>query len=184
MQEYQRHAFRWLYMNQLAFTVKLDYELKFGHIDAKTFVDVVNAHHNVTRKYSITPGSLNEGNYQLEYSDGTMQRVWLLPGVSVARGLVEMTDEKLGIECNRITTEYGVFVDGATPVAGTTLSIFDIARQLYSNPASKQYEAYKICDKVKAVKDRYDLDLADLNTKQLIGLISKYIIDTHSHDSV
>ena len=73
-------------------------------------------------------------------------------------------------------TTRAVFPTCATPVAGTTLSIFDIARQLYSNPASKQYEAYKICDKVKAVKDRYDLDLADLNTKQLIGLISKYII--------
>jgi hypothetical protein len=186
VEEYQRHAFRWLYGKQLESTRKDDYEERFGDYDAKTFVEVPNAHHNVTRNYSILPGSLTADHYQLEYSDGTRQRVWLLPGISVARELVvEQGSEKLGIECNRITTEYGVFVDVESSSPGTTLTlnIFDIAQQLYSNPLThgKQYEtAYKTCCKVKAVKDRYDSDLAELNTKtkQMVGFISKCIIDT------
>lgn len=176
VQEYQRHAFRWLYMNQLALTDRREYEERFGDFEAKTFVDVVNAHHKVTRNYSMTPGSLYDGNYQLEYSDGTRRRIWLLPGISVAREFVEMGSGRLGIECNRITTEYGVFVDGATPAAGITLSIFDIAEQLYTNPTSKQYAAYDTCRRVKSVKDRYDSDIAELNTKQMFGIVSKYII--------
>jgi hypothetical protein len=177
VQEYQRHAFRWLYMNQLALTDRREYEKRFGDFEAKTFVDVVNAHHKVTRNYSMTPGSLTGENYQLEYSDRTRQRVWLLPGISVARELIDIGSGRLGIECHRITTEYGVFVDGASPAPGVTLNIFDIAQQLYTNPASKQHEPdYETCRRVKAVKDRYDSDLAELNTRQMFGLISKYII--------
>jgi len=182
VQEYQRRAFRWLYMNQLALTDRRDYEERFGVFEAKTFVDVVNAHHNIKREYSMTPGSLYDGNYQLEYSDGTQLRIWLLPGISVAKELIEMgmRGERLGIECNRITAEYGVFVDGATPAAGTTISIFDIARQLYSNPDNKRAhsDAYEICRKVTAVKDLYESELAEMKSKttQMNGLISKHII--------
>jgi len=182
VQEYQRRAFRWLYMNQLALTDRGVYEERFGDFEAKTFIDVVDAHHNVKREYSMTPGSLYDGNYQLEYSDGTQLRIWLLPGISVAKELIEMgmRSERLGIECNRITAEYGVFVDGATPVAGTTLSIFDIAQQLCSNPDSKRAhpDAYEICRKVTAVKERYESEVAEMKSKttQMNGLISKYII--------
>ena len=182
VQEYQRRAFRWLYLNQLALTDRRVYEERFGDFEAKTFIDVVDAHHNVKREYSMTPGSLYDGNYQLEYSDGTQLRIWLLPGISVAKELIEMgmRSERLGIECNRITAEYGVFVDGATPAAGVTLSIFDIAQQLYSTPDNKRAhpDAYEICRKVTAVKDRYESELAEMKSKttQMNGLISTYII--------
>ena len=198
VQKYQRHLFRTLYQRQLELSLVSDvtkirdYEEKYGPVAAKTFVDVTNANHHVIRNYSITPGSLAGKNYQLEYVDNTRERVWLLPGISVASHLIEMNgSKKLGIECNRITGKYGVFVDhnvvSSVPysptVSNINIDIYDMAAQVHTmaaatSPTKQHIEKYKNgYDSARLMttkKFEYENAIRELSTKQMVGFISKY----------
>ena len=196
VQKYQRQLFRTLYQRQLELSLSdvtkiRDYEAKYGPVAAKTFVDVTNASHHVIRNYSITPGSLAGKNYQLEYVDNTRERIWLLPGISVASRLIEMSgSKKLGIECNRITGNYGVFVDhnvSSVPyshshtVSNINVDIYDIAAQVHSMAATstKQFiekynNGYDSARLMTTKKSEYENTIRELNTKQMVGFISKY----------
>jgi hypothetical protein len=187
VQEYQRRAFRSLYQRQLQLSDTTDYEGTYGSLTAKTFVDVVNPQHSVTRHYSLLPGSLTGDNCQLEYSDKTKTRVWLLPGITVESRLIELKGSKtLGIECNQISTEYGVFVDSldshGRSITGDIFAILENMDRLMDDKLKKKekdfFKTYKdecACySRVKSVKKIYDDEVGELNIVQMRSLITKY----------
>jgi hypothetical protein len=162
VQEYQCHLFRQLYGEQLSSIIDpgemSEHQSKYGRQD-EAFVESLDACHALRREYTLLPNSLkNAKMHFLEYADAGMQRVFLLPGISVLAAHVVSRADRLGVHCNVLTSRYGISVDCFTGIgqpAHYNVDIFEMAEATVLSSAMRRSKSTSVAEKLVRINTLY-----------------------------
>ena len=174
VQEYQCQLFRQLYGEQLSSTIEPDemseHQSKYGRRD-EAFVESLDACHALRREYTLLPNSLKKAQlHYLEYADARMERVFLLPGISVLAAHVVSRADHLGVHCNVLTRRYGISVDCFTNVSQPTrynVDIFEMAEATILSSAMRGSKSTSVAEKLVRINTLYEDSVLELSTVQM-----------------